>query len=205
MLSKGALLAGVRLIGQSILMGALALRLATLLHAGLRRRLSSIHRWDVPLAAGCLAWLLSEFVLTLFYVPSRSMQPTLEVLDGIAVSRLSYRFRSPQVDEIVVFALPRERAGGGRDLVKRIVAGPGDTIRLQGGVLYRNDVASPRSTPDPHASFAARRISPGCFFVMGDNRGNSMDSRVFGEISQDWLYGPVVGRYWPPSRWGRVR
>ena len=208
MLSRAALLAGVRQAAQGLLLTALVLRLAVFLHGGLRRRLSqrlNYRRFDPALAVGLLALVISSFVVTLFYVPSRSMQPTLEVFDGRAVNRLAYHFRKPQVNEVVVFALPQDRPGGGRDLVKRVVGCGGDVLRLQRGVLYRNDVAGFGGPADPQLDFPNHTVAPGCLFVMGDNRSNSVDSRVFGEVSENWLYGPVLCRYWPPSRWGWVR
>ena len=202
-------MAGLRLCGQLFLVLWLLLRVAVAFHAGLRQHVNRrIHyrSFDVPLGLGWIALLLTHFVVTLFYVPSRSMQPTLEVHDGIAVNRLAYRFRRPEVDDIVVFALPPGRPAGGYDLVKRVVARGGDTVRLEQGVLYRNDQARPGvGPPVAGQNFPSRQVSTGSLFVMGDNRSNSVDSRVFGEISEDWLYGPVVWRYWPVTKWGRVR
>ncbi|MBT9584947.1 signal peptidase I [bacterium] len=208
MLSRAVLLAGVRQAGQIVLLVALAVRLVVFFHEGLRGRLErrlNYRRFDPALAVGLLALVVSGWVVTLFYVPSRSMQPTLEVFDGIAVNRLAYHFRKPQINEVVVFALPQDRPGGGRDLVKRVVGCGGDVLRLQRGVLYRNDVAGFGGPADPRLDFPNHKVAPGFLFVMGDNRSNSVDSRVFGEVSEKWLYGPVLCRYWPPSRWGWVR
>ncbi|MBS2038081.1 signal peptidase I [bacterium] len=207
-MSKSALLAGIRLSGHVLLIGVAGLRLLIFCHSGLRARVKARFDYrflDLPLALGLLMLLTSHFVLSLFYVPSRSMQPTLEVGDGIAVSRLSYRWRPPTVGDIVVFDLPKDRPGGGQTLVKRMAADEGDIIRIEHGVLYRNDQVEPEHPVSTEASIKEHKIAPGCIFVLGDNRTMSMDSRVYGDIKKDWLYGPVVFRYWPPSRVGGIR
>jgi len=193
--SKTILLAGVRMLGQVLLALGLIYRLFALSRPRGRRWLW----WDWPLLAGLFSWLLTRGVLTLFYVPSASMAPTLEVRDGIAVSRLSYYFRRPQVGEVVVFSLTQGPLAG-QDLVKRVVAQGGDRIAARQGVFYRNGQAQGPASPD----FAERSVREGCFFLMGDNRSQSLDSRAFGEVSASQFYGPVVFRYWPPQRWGRL-
>ncbi len=204
-MTKSALLAAFRLTGHVLLLAAVLARLIFFCHAGLRSKYKDYRYFDIPLAIGVGMLLTSHFVLSLFYVPSRSMQPTLEVGDGIAVSRLSYHFRSPQVGEIVVFDLPKNRPGGGQTLVKRMAADEGDIIRIEHGLLYRNDQVEPNHPVSTQASIREHKIAPGCIFVLGDNRTMSMDSRVYGDIKKEWLYGPVVYRYWPPSRVGGVK
>lgn len=207
-MSRSALLAGFRMTGHVLLLSAAALRLLIFLHGGLRARVQARFDYrflDVPLAIGLAMLLISHFVLSLFYVPSRSMQPTLEVGDGIAVSRLSYHWRTPKVGEIVVFDLPKDRPGGGQTLVKRMAADEGDVIRIEHGLLYRNDQAEPEHPVSTEASIKEHKIAPGCIFVLGDNRTMSLDSRAYGDIKKEWLYGPVVFRYWPPARMGGVR
>lgn len=204
-MSKSALLAAFRLTGHVLLLAALVLRLAFFCSAGLRNRFKDYRFFDLPLAIGLAMLLTSHFVVSLFYVPSRSMQPTLEVGDGIAVNRLGYRWRAPKVGDIVVFDLPKERPGGGQTLVKRMAADEGDIIRIERGLLYRNDQLDTTVNVSTQASIREHKIAPGCIFVLGDNRTMSMDSRVYGDIKKDWLYGPVVYRYWPPARIGGVR
>ncbi|MBX3170306.1 MAG: signal peptidase I [Candidatus Eremiobacteraeota bacterium] len=204
-MSKSALLAAFRLGGHVLLLAAVLVRLLFFCHAGLRRKYKDYRFFDIPLAIGLGLLLTSHFVVSLFYVPSRSMQPALEVGDGIAVNRLSYHFRKPQVGEIVVFDLPKERPGGGQTLVKRMAADEGDIIRIEGGQVYRNDQLDSSVKVSTEASIKEHKIAPGCIFVLGDNRTMSMDSRVYGDIPKAWLYGPVIYRYWPPSRIGGVR
>ena len=207
-MSKSALLAAFRLTGHVLLITAALLRLLIFCHAGLRRRVRARFDYrflDIPLAIGLVMLITSHFVLSLFYVPSRSMQPTLEVGDGIAVNRLAYHYRKVAVGDIVVFDLPKDRPGGGQTLVKRIAADEGDVIRIEKGLLYRNDQLEPNHPVSTEASIKEHKIAPGCVFVLGDNRTMSMDSRAYGDIKKEWLYGPVVYRYWPPSRVGGLK
>ena len=207
-MSKSALLAAFRLTGHVLLITVAVLRLLIFCHAGLRRRIRARFDYrflDIPLAIGLVMLITSHFVLSLFYVPSRSMLPTLEVGDGIAVNRLAYQFRKVAVGDIVVFDLPKNRPGGGQTLVKRVAADEGDVIRIEKGLLYRNDQLEPNHPLSTEASIKEHKIAPGCVFVLGDNRTMSMDSRAYGDIKKDWLYGPVVYRYWPPGRVGGLK
>ncbi|MBN9417468.1 MAG: signal peptidase I [Candidatus Eremiobacteraeota bacterium] len=204
-MSKSDLLALFRLTGHVLLLAAVLLRLVFFCSAGLRSKYKEYRFFDIPLAIGVAMLLTSHFVLSLFYVPSRSMLPTLQVGDGIAVNRLGYRWRAPKVGDIVVFDLPPNRPGGGQTLVKRMAADEGDIIRIERGLLYRNDQLDATVSVSTEAAIKEHKIAPGCIFVLGDNRTMSMDSRAYGDVKKDWLYGPVVYRYWPPSRIGGVK
>ena len=160
--------------------------------------------------------------------PSESMAPTLEVGDRFFVNRLS----SPGVGDVAVFHAPEgaiglsggskcgeqvtenelcpRPAGGKSDLafVKRIVAGPGDRLEIRGGRVLRNG----RQVSEPYAracdssfgcSFEGEITVPdGHWYMLGDNRGQSDDSRFWGAIPDDWVVGKVIGRYWPPGEIG---
>lgn len=188
----------VRLAGHLILVLALLWRLAVQVRPAWRR--PGYRFFDIPLAAGGLALLITHFVVTLFYVPSRSMEPTLQVYDGLLVDRLSYLFREPRVGEIVVFYHPGQK----QDMVKRVVAVGGDTVWMEDGQFFRNEVPEAGRPVVEGQYYPLHTVRPGCFFVLGDHRGNSVDSRSYGEIERAWLYGPVVWRYWPLGRWGPV-
>ncbi len=201
-MSKSDLLAVFRLVGHVLLLAAVLVRFGFFCSPKLRNKYPDYRFFDIPLAIGLGMLLISNFVLQLFYVPSRSMQPTLEVGDGIAVSRLSYHLRDPKVGEIVVFDLPPDRPAGGQTLVKRMVADEGDIIRIERGLLYRNDQLDSSITVSTESAVKEHKIATGCIFVLGDNRTMSLDSRAYGDIKKEWLYGPVVYRYWPLARLG---
>jgi signal peptidase I len=168
------------------------------------------------------------FVVEAFYIPSESMVPTLRVGDRVLVNKFIYRFTEPERGDIVVFKsveggklppgenlieriiglfrddgaakLPRE------DLIKRVVGLPGEKISVRGGRLFVN--GEPQREPYvnkkyPDNSFSTPTTVPkGHVFVMGDNRINSQDSRVFGPVPKRNIEGEAFLRFWPPDRIG---
>ena len=143
------------------------------------------------------------FVMEAFWIPSGSMIPTLEIGDRVLVNKFIYRLTEPKRGDIVVFTSvddPKE------DLIKRVVGVPGDKIAVRGGKLFLN--GEPQKEPYtnkqlPDRSFFARITVPkGHVFVMGDNRGNSADSRVFGPLPKKNIEGEAFLRFWPPDRIG---
>jgi signal peptidase I len=143
------------------------------------------------------------FVMEAFWIPSGSMIPTLEIGDRVLVNKFIYRFTEPKRGDIVVFTSvdnPKE------DLIKRFIGLPGEKIAVRGGKLFLN--GEPQKEPYtnkklPDRSFFARITVPkGHVFVMGDNRGNSADSRVFGPLPKKNIEGEAFLRFWPPHRIG---
>lgn len=136
--------------------------------------------------------LISRFVIMAMEVRGSSMAPTLRHGDLCIVDRFVYRFREPRRGEVVAFRVP-----GLNDLsVKRIVALPGETIRFDQH-LHAHDVSEPYLSPwtltaAGAMSNAEQVVQSGCYFVLGDNRTASLDSRVFGPVRRDWIVGRVV-------------
>jgi len=175
------------------------------------------------IAAVILAVLVKGFLVQAFYIPSRSMEPTLEVGDRVVVNRLSYRLGVPQRGQVVVFLRPTgERVAapdnavswvrravaqglgsappGNEDLIKRVVAGPGDIVQGSQGRVWLNGSAliEPYLRPGTRTSdFGPVRVPPGHYWVMGDNREDSSDSRFFGPIPHSTLVGRATGTVWP--------
>ena len=155
-----------------------------------------------------VALLVRLFVLQPFYIPSGSMEPTLKINDRIVVETVSEHFRDVRVGSIVVFHAPRSIDPAGEEfLVKRVVAVAGDKLSAHDGGLYLNDapleelyLQSSVRTDD----FPEILIPNGMFFAMGDNRGNSQDSRFFGAVSQNSIIGCVLVRVWPLGSLGGV-
>jgi signal peptidase I len=143
------------------------------------------------------------FVVEAFYIPSESMVPTLRVGDRVLVNKFIYRFTEPERGDVVVF---QSVEGDGQDLIKRVVGVPGDEISVRRGRLLVN--GEPQKEPYlnkkyPDRSFAARTTVPeGHVFVMGDNRANSSDSRIFGPVSKEKIEGEAFLLFWPPDRIG---
>ena len=174
-------------------------------------------------AALVLTVLVKGFLVQAFFIPSRSMEPTLAVGDRVVVNRLAYRLGDPALGQVVVFLRPTgvepDRAGdplswarravaqglggtppGSEDLIKRVVGLPGDVVEGRGGRLWRNGrpVAEPYLRPGTFTSeFKKVRVKPDHLWVMGDNREDSADSRVFGQVHRSALVGRAVLTVWP--------
>ena len=143
------------------------------------------------------------FVLEAFQVPSGSMVPTLKVGDRFMANKFIYRFHEPERGDIVVF---RSVEGENEDLVKRVVGLPGDEVTVQDGVLSVNGELQEESylnkkLPDS-GSYGPTKVPEGEVFVMGDNRGNSRDSRFFGPVPMGNIEGEAFASFWPLSRVG---
>ncbi len=143
------------------------------------------------------------FVMEAFWIPSGSMIPTLQINDRVLVNKFIYRFTEPERGDIVVF---QSVDSADQDLIKRVVGVPGDEIAVRNGKLFVN--GEPQKEPYtnkkfPDVSFFARITVPkDHVFVMGDNRGNSQDSRVFGPLPKENIEGEAFLRFWPPGRIG---
>jgi signal peptidase I len=184
----------------------------------------------VLLAVG-LALLIQAFIVKPYRIPSGSMEPTLAIGQRVLVNRLAYDFGDPAIGDIVVFHPPEgadtnPRCGvdkpmtepcpvpvdrqSGTTFIKRVVAGPGDTLSIKNGHPVVNGVQAKEPfiepcghTPGNPCNYPqAIRIPPDHYFMMGDNRGTSDDSRFWGPIPKDWIIGEAFFTYWPPDRIG---
>ena len=162
-----------------------------------RRRPSLV---TVGIALIALIVVVKIFVAEPFRIPSQSMEPTLRPGDQALVDKIAGK--PPHRGDLVAFHAPRT----GEILLKRVVAVGGDTVGLEDGVLVVDGrrIREPYADPEAIDSvyFGPVKVRPGTVFVMGDNRGNSEDSRDFGAVPTDRIIGRAVARVWPPSRWG---
>ena len=148
--------------------------------------------------------VVQPFIVQAFRIPSESMVPTLEVKDRILANKFIYRFSEPERGDIVVF--DSLESDDDNTLIKRVVGVEGDEIRVQGGLLFVN--GEPQEEPYLNQEetfrgyYGPATVPEGHVFVMGDNRGNSADSRVFGPIPLDNVKGEAFLRFWPISKIG---
>lgn len=183
----------------------------------------------IVLVAVGLALAIQAWVVKPYRIPSGSMEPTLKVGQRVLVNRIGMHFNGPHVGEIVVFHPPKDaeqeacgaspRPAGaacslpvpeesGVNFIKRVVAGPGDRISIREGHVYRNGRREGDSYIRPCESGAECNfptqitIPAGHWFMMGDNRGESDDSRFWGPVPTKWIIGGAFFTYWPPDRIG---
>jgi signal peptidase I len=177
-----------------------------------------------------LALIIQAFLVKPYRIPSASMEPTLDIGQRVLVNRLGNRFGDPNVGDVIVFHPPAgAQAAGGQQcgaqppegqvcmketpeeadttFIKRVVAGPGDRIRVVRGQVFRNG----KRLDEPYISpctgggcdFPTEvRVPANHWFMMGDNRGDSDDSRFWGPVPRDWIIGNAFATYWPPKRIG---
>lgn len=150
-----------------------------------------------------IAFLLAQLVMVsvaqAFQVEQYSMEPTLLPHDRVLVNKFLYRFRAPQRGDIIVLRYPRDPD---RNYIKRIVGLPGDRAQIQDGRLLINGALVEEVYTNGAASgdYGPEVVPSDSFFVLGDNRNNSEDSRAFGFLKHDLVVGQAIVIYWPPSR-----
>jgi signal peptidase I len=186
----------------------------------------------IVVIALALAFALQAFVVKPYRIPSGSMEPTLAIGQRVLVDRIGNDFFGPSVGDVVVFHPPagaaqmlcgdtHETPGqacdrptakpSSQNYIKRVVAGPGDRIRILDGHVYLNG----KRQSEKFASFAGCNninpdcnyrvqitVPPGYYFMMGDNRDFSDDSRFWGPVPRSWIIGEAFFTYWPPDRIG---
>jgi signal peptidase I len=180
----------------------------------------TIVEWVVTLAVAAIAVLAIEVeVAQPFRVPTSSMEPTLHCAkpgtgctsslnDRVIVAKIVYRFRDPQRGEIAVFHAPaaaKQLCSEGGTYLKRVIGLPGEQVSERNGFFY----ADGRKLSEPYLTLHDRdsvtkkwkRLGPDEYFMMGDNRLGSCDSRTWGAVQRSAFIGPVVATYWPPTRW----
>ncbi len=165
----------------------------------LRQVGQEVVQWLRTLASAAVyATLIVTFGFQVARVEGRSLEPTLNDQDRLVVNKLAYQLHDPEVGDLVMLLHPNDPD---RTLVKRIGAAPGDTIGFQAGVVVRNGLAEaetfvPAEFREPDER-AAVLVPDGFYYVLGDHRNNSTDSRSFGPVPRKYILGRVQVRWWP--------
>lgn len=171
---------------------------------------NSVEWFAILVGAILVATLVKAFLIQAYYIPSLSMYPTLDKNHRVLVNKISYDLHDVNREDLIVFKRPGDPSGNGpcnsgnapKELIKRVIAVEGDTIEGKDGGVVVNNIA----IPEPYIEGAVttnlpkQTIPPDHVFVMGDNRINSCDSRVFGAVDEDTIVGRAFIRIWPLSR-----
>lgn len=189
--------------------------------SGIRR---AIYEWVIVIVAALVAALIIKAVaIEAFYIPSGSMEPTLYPGDRVLVNRLSYDFHSVHTGDVIVFRRPPGDSSNDKDLIKRVIGLPGETISVHNCRVFINGKQMPqpylpKGWQNPSSEYCTTwidgpgtanlpnpfKVPPHSYFVMGDNRKDSDDSRYWGFVPASYIIGRAFVRIWPPSRIGGI-
>lgn len=153
---------------------------------------------------------ISAFIIIFLYQPVKvegvSMMPGLEDQERIFVNKFVYRWEPIQRGDIVVFRYPRDIS---KSYIKRVIGVAGDRVRIEGGQVFVNGQPLDEDyVPSEYAdarSYPEITVPPNSYYVLGDHRTMSSDSREFGPVSEHYIYGKAVFGYWPMEKLGRLR
>jgi signal peptidase I len=150
-------------------------------------------------------FFLITFVAQAFRVQGTSMLPVLEDGERIIVNKFLYRFHPIERGDVVVFWWPRDPSVS---FIKRVVGLPGDVIEVRAGTVYVNGLPLKEDYVDAKfrddESYSAVDVRRGYYYVLGDHRNSSNDSRSWGEVPEKYIYGRAVFRFWPLSKIGVI-
>ncbi len=183
-----------------------------------RSTTKTVLEWVILIASALIiALVVKAFLFQAFYIPSDSMVPTLKTNDRVIVNKLSYKAHPVHRGDIIVFTTPKGPDGKPidptiKDLVKRVIGLPGETVSEKNGHVLVNGKPIDESYLPPGTVSDCAAFVPNCFpsgplpanryWVMGDNRTGSRDSRSFGAIDKSSIVGRVFLRIWPLNRLG---
>ncbi len=186
-----------------------------------RSNLRKILEWVAVIGtAFIVAFIIKVFLFQAYYIPSPSMEPTLGIGDRVIVNKLSYNLHDVNRGDLIVFENPSTSSGEISDLIKRVVALPGETLQVLDGKVYIDgnlmiepyleasdntfDFIAPEGCIGTKQVLNKCVIPDGYVFVMGDNRDNSRDSRIFGPVDVETIVGRAFVRVWPLGDFQRL-
>ena len=165
-----------------------------------------LHSWVRDL---CISILISLFIILFVYQPVKveggSMEPGLEDQERIFINKLAYRLEAIDRGDVIVFRYPHDTR---KNFIKRVIGLPGDRVRVADGHVYLNghllrELYVPEEYLDSGSS-PEIRVPADSYFVLGDHRSMSNDSRNFGPVPRSYIYGKAVFGYWPMEKMGVV-
>ena len=150
---------------------------------------------------------IAAIVIVFLYQPVKvegtSMMPWLHDQQRIFVNKFIYNFEEIRRGDIVVFRFPLDPS---KSYIKRTIGLPGEVVRIAGGRVYIDEqpLLEPYILPEylDHRSYPPVRVPPGCYYVLGDHRSSSNDSRTWGTVAREHIYGKAVLAYWPVDKFG---
>lgn len=154
----------------------------------------------VVVIAVAIALFINHFIITNAYIPSTSMESTIMKGDKVIGLRTAYWFSSPKRGDIVIFLFPDDET---KTYIKRVIGEPGDKVEIRDGLVYINDSEEPLVEPyvngEPTGDYGPYEVPEGCYFMLGDNRNVSADSRLWQNpyVKKEKIQAKAIFRYYP--------
>ncbi|TGE33870.1 signal peptidase I [Desulfosporosinus sp. Sb-LF] len=160
---------------------------------------------EILIFAFVLSWGLRSTIVEAMTIPSGSMLPTIQLQDRVIVDKIYYKFSGINRGDIIVFNPPKNVSNPtGGPWIKRVIGLPGDIVQIKDGQVYINSKAltEPYEMAKPDYNYGPLLVSANSYFVLGDNRNNSLDSHIWGVLPTKNVIGREVFRYWPFDEFG---
>ncbi len=159
--------------------------------------------------AALIAFVIINYIFSALKIEGNSMQPLLNSKERVLISKFLIKSNNIKRFDVIVFNKPNETR---KLIIKRVIGLPNETIKIENGDIYINNTILKQTFLFKEKSFLNKsintkplKIPENYFFVLGDNRNNSNDSRAFGAVSEKSIYGKVFLRYWPLSKFGKIK
>jgi len=162
----------------------------------------------ITLVLAIVIFLILQVTVQSFIIVGSSMQPNFQEGERLLINKVVYKFRQPERGEVIIFHPPTSQQA---DYIKRIIGLPGESVEIKEGKVYIHkedgnveQLVEPYITELAMRDFRGDKIPENEYFVLGDNRNNSNDSRNFGPVSREGIIGRAWLSIWPPGEWGVI-
>ncbi|KLU62411.1 signal peptidase IB [Peptococcaceae bacterium CEB3] len=162
---------------------------------------------EIVVFAFVLSWGLRSTVVEAMTIPSPSMLPTIQLQDRVMVDKIAYKVSGINRQDIIVFHPPKNVNNPTGDVwIKRVIGLPGDTVQIKDGKVFVNGTAlnEPYEMAKPDYDYGPIKVPADTYFVLGDNRNDSLDSHIWGVLPAKNVVGRAMFKYWPPNDFGSL-
>ncbi|WP_434510933.1 signal peptidase I [Desulfitobacterium sp. AusDCA] len=159
---------------------------------------------EIIVFALVLSWGLRSTVVEASVIPTPSMLPTIQLQDRVVVDKIAFKFSNINRGDIIVFRPPSEVDSSGTDWIKRVIGLPGETVEIKNGKVFINgsELSELYEMEKPNYTYGPTIVPENSYFVLGDNRNQSLDSHYWGALPKDNIVGRALIRIWPLKNFG---
>lgn len=159
---------------------------------------------EIVVFAFVLSWGLRSTVVEASVIPTPSMLPTIQLQDRVVVDKIAFKFSEINRGDIIVFRPPSDVDSSGTDWIKRVIGLPGETVEIKNGKVFINgsELTEAYEMEKPNYTYGPIIVPENSYFVLGDNRNNSLDSHYWGVLPKDNIVGKALIKIWPLKSFG---